>query len=52
MKKITLMLVMAFFFIVGNASASELIETGKEVEVKEYAPKMFIYQALPTMDDT
>ena len=48
MKKITLMLVMAFFFIVGNASASELIETGKEVEVKEYAPKMFIYQALHT----
>lgn len=40
------MLVIVFFFIVGSASASELIETGKEVEVKDYAPKMFIYQTL------
>ncbi|MFD0769010.1 hypothetical protein ACFQZ1_08890 [Bacillus sp. CGMCC 1.60114] len=46
MKKITLMLVIVFFFIVGNAYASNFIETGKEVEVKEYAPKMFIYQSL------
>lgn len=48
MVKITLMLVMVFFFIVGNASASKFIDTGKEVEVKECAPKMFIYQALHT----
>ena len=39
---------MVFFFIVENASASELIETGKEVEVKEFAPKMFIYQSVHT----
>ncbi|NRD79925.1 hypothetical protein HPT25_21555 [Bacillus sp. BRMEA1] len=48
MKKIFLMIVMIFFFIVGNASASGFIELGKEEEVKEYAPKMFIYEALRT----
>ncbi|WP_316572062.1 hypothetical protein [Neobacillus sp. YIM B06451] len=46
--KVPLMLVMVFFLIVGNASASELIETGKEVEVKEFASKTFIYQVLHT----
>lgn len=48
MKKIILMLVMVFFFIVGDASASEFIETGKEVEVKDQAAKMYIYESLET----
>jgi hypothetical protein len=54
MKKVTLMFVMVFFFIVGNASASNIMKTekpqiipvGKEVEVKDQATKMFIYNLM------
>ncbi|MCM2534169.1 hypothetical protein NDK43_19650 [Neobacillus pocheonensis] len=54
MKKVTVMLVVVFFFIVGNASASNIIKTeklqiiavGKEVEVKDQATKMFIYDLM------
>ena len=48
MKKVVLMLVMIFFFVAGNVSASEFFETGKEVEVKDQATKMFIYESLQT----
>jgi hypothetical protein len=50
MKK-SLPILFAFLFLIlcsptGNTNAEEIIETGKEVEIKEYAPKMFIYEAL------
>jgi hypothetical protein len=48
LKKVALMLAMVIFFIVGNASASDFIETGKEVEVKDQAAKMYIYESLET----
>jgi hypothetical protein len=43
LKKILLMLTFAFFCISSNAYA-QIIETGKEVEVKNQAAKTFIYQ--------
>jgi hypothetical protein len=54
MKKVTLMFVVVFFFIVGNVSASnssktekpQIIPIGKEVEVKDQATKMFIYDTM------
>ncbi|WP_066074836.1 hypothetical protein [Neobacillus soli] len=54
MKKVMLILVVVFFFIVGNASASNIMKTeepqimpvGKEVEVKDQAAKMFIYDTM------
>ncbi len=46
--KVVLMLGMLLFFVAGNVSASEFVETGKEVEVKDQATKMFIYESLQT----
>jgi hypothetical protein len=45
MKKILLMLAIAFFCVGSNASA-QIIETGKEIEVKDQATKTFIYEIL------
>ncbi|MEH7336615.1 hypothetical protein V7161_28720 [Neobacillus drentensis] len=54
MKKVTLMLVVIFFLIAGNASASNIMKSekpqimsvGKEIEVKDQATKMFIYDTM------
>ncbi|MBI0579987.1 hypothetical protein IEC97_21740 [Neobacillus cucumis] len=54
MKKATLMLVVVFFLIVGNAYASNIMKSekpqimsvGKEIEVKDQATKMFIYDTM------
>lgn len=48
LNKVVLMLVMLFFFVAGNVSASEFVETGKEVEVKDQAAKMYIYESIGT----
>ncbi|MEK5063681.1 hypothetical protein [Cytobacillus sp. FSL R5-0596] len=46
MNKIVLLLVMIFIFDSGNVSAADISETGKEVEVRDQATKMFIYGTL------
>jgi hypothetical protein len=46
MNKVMLMLVMIFFFVAGNVSAADIIETGKEVEIKDNATKNFVYLSL------
>lgn len=46
MNKVVLMLVLIFFFVVGNVSAADIIETGKEVEIKDNATKSFVYLSL------
>jgi hypothetical protein len=48
MNKVLLMLVMIFFFVSGNVSAADIVETGKEAEIKDHATKMFIYGTLET----
>lgn len=45
MKKSLLIFAILFLFNTGNVVA-ESIKTGEEVEVKEYAPKLFIYDTL------
>ncbi len=45
MKKVFFVLILAIFYFSGSATA-EIVETGKEVELKGTASKSFIYQAL------
>lgn len=46
MNKVVLLLVMIFFFVSRNVYAANIKETGKEVEIKDQATKMFIYGTL------
>lgn len=46
MKKWVLVAIMVLFWSQGHASATELMETEKEVEVTDEATKTFIYQSL------
>jgi hypothetical protein len=46
LKKILLMLIMGTFLLTGHVSASEMIKTGEEVEIKDGAAKSFIYESL------
>lgn len=46
MNKVVLLLVITFFFVSGNVTADTIKETGKEVEIKDQATKMFIYGTL------
>ena len=48
MKKVGLMLGMLFFFMTGSGTSAEFFETGEEIEVKDQATKMFIYESLNT----
>ncbi|RYI27594.1 hypothetical protein EVU96_17610 [Bacillus infantis] len=45
LKKVML-LVMGFVLLTGHVSASEILETGEEAEVKDQAAKTFIYESL------
>jgi hypothetical protein len=40
------MLTMVFLLMIENVSASQLLETGEEVEVKDQTVKMYIYESL------
>src|SRR3954465_4256776 len=46
LKKLTMVVLFLSIMLLPIQAKAEFIETGEEVEVKEYAPKMFIYEAL------